>query len=289
MSILLDKDSRVIVQGITGRDGSFHTRRMKAYHTNIVGGVTPGKEGKDLDGIPVFNSVEKAVKETEADISVIFVPAHRAADAVFEAAGSGISLIVVISEGIPVLDMAKIIPYLIKCNARMIGPNSPGMISPEIGSLGIFPTSIVKKGSIGVISRSGTLTYEIVHNLSLSGLGQSTCVGVGGDQIIGMRFIDYLELFEKDPQTEAVVLIGEIGGTDEQEAARYINRNMTKPVVSFIAGKTAPPGKRMGHAGAIISGGDNTAQAKIQILQDNQIKVINEPGEIGDAVRALLS
>ncbi len=289
MSILLEKESRVIVQGITGRDGSFHARRMKAYNTSIVGGVTPGKEGESLDGIPVFNSVEKAVRETGADISVIFVPARRAADAVFEAAGSGIKLVVVISEGIPVLDVARIIPYLEKYGARMIGPNSPGMISPGIGSLGIFPTNIVEKGCVGVISRSGTLTYEIVYNLTVQGYGQSTCIGVGGDQIIGMRFIDYLKLFEEDPQTEAVVLIGEIGGTDEQEAARYIRENMSKPVVSFIAGKTAPPGKRMGHAGAIISGGDNTAQAKIQILQENGITVINEPEEIGEAVGNLLS
>lgn len=289
MSILLNKDSKVIVQGITGRDGSFHTKRMKGYYTNIVGGVTPGKEGMEIEGIPVFNTVDKAVKETGADISVIFVPARYAADAVFEAAGSGIKLIVVISEGIPVLDVARIIPYLKKNNARMIGPNCPGLICPEIGSLGIFPTNIVKKGSIGVISRSGTLTYEIVYNLTISGYGQTSCIGVGGDQIIGMRFIDYLKLFENDAETEAIVLIGEIGGTDEQEAARYIKDYMKKPVISFIAGKTAPPGKRMGHAGAIVSGGDNTAQAKIEFLMHNGITVINEPEEIGHTMKKVLS
>lgn len=285
MSILLNEESKVIVQGITGRDGSFHTKRMKNYHTNILAGITPGKEGSNVEGIPVYNTVKKAVEVTGADISVIFVPARRAADAIFEAAGSGIKLVVVISEGIPVLDIARIIPYLKKNNARMIGPNCPGLICPDKGSLGIFPTNIVKKGNVGVISRSGTLTYEVVHHLTINGFGQSTCIGVGGDQIIGMRFIDYLKLFQEDEETEAIVLIGEIGGTDEQDAAYFIRDNISKPVISFIAGKTAPPGKRMGHAGAIISGGDNTAQAKIDILEKNGIVVINEPEEIGIAMK----
>jgi len=288
MSILLNSNSKIIVQGITGRDGSFHAQRMKQYGTQVVGGVTPGKGGQDVAGIPVFHTVEQAVARTGANVSVIFVPARFAADAVCEAAAHGIKLIVAVSEGIPTQDMARVLPFVKERGARLIGPNSPGLIVPGIGSVGIFPYTIVTPGSVGVISRSGTLTYELIHHLTAAGIGQSCCVGVGGDQIIGMRFTDYLELFERDDQTRAVVMIGEIGGTDEQDAARYIREHLSKPVVGFIAGKTAPPGKRMGHAGAIISGGDATAFAKVQILEANGIHVINEPEEIGQAISSVI-
>mgnify|MGYP001083794782 CR=1 FL=1 len=256
MGVLVSKDSRVLVQGITGRDGSFHTGLMKEYGTNIVAGVTPGKGGIKEKGIPVFDTVIEAVKETGANVSVIFVPARFATDAILEAADAGIELIVAISEGIPVMDMVKTMRFIKDKKARIIGPNCPGVITPGESKVGILPSSIFKKGRVGVVSRSGTLTYEIVSHITSAGFGQSTAVGIGGDPIIGTRFIDMLELFRDDGQTEAVVLIGEIGGSDEEDAAKYISEtDYPKPVYSFIAGRTAPKGKRMGHAGAIISGG----------------------------------
>lgn len=289
MSILMDENTRVIVQGITGRDGAFHTKQMLEYGTKIVGGTTPGKGGEKVHGVPVFNTVEQAVKMTGANASVLFVPAKFATDAIYESAGNGIKLIIAISEGIPTMDIAKILPYLKTCNCKMIGPNCPGIIVPGIGKIGIFPTQIFQKGNVGIVSRSGTLTYEIVYNLTINGLGQSACIGMGGDSIIGMKFKDYLELFEQDDETDAVVMIGEIGGTDEQDAAEYIKKHFSKPVVAFIAGKSAPPGKRMGHAGAIISGGDATAETKIKVLKHAGVTVINEPEEIGKAVRKILA
>lgn len=288
MGILLDRDTKVLVQGITGRDGAFHTSRMLEYGTKIVAGVTPGKGGQFVHGVPVFDTVPEAVESTGANTSILFVPARFAMDAILESAGSGIKLIVAITEGVPAMDVARALPYLERNGCRVIGPNCPGIISPGLASIGIFPTRIFKPGSIGVISRSGTLTYEIVNDLTMNGLGQSTCIGLGGDPIVGMKFVDYLRMFKDDPQTRAVVMVGEIGGTDEQEAARYISKEFNKPVIGFIAGKTAPPGKRMGHAGAIISGGDATAETKILALENAGVTVINEPGEVAAAVAKVL-
>jgi succinyl-CoA synthetase alpha subunit len=277
---LVDKKTKVVVQGITGRDGSFHAKQMKAYGTNVVAGVTPGKGGEKVDGIPVFDSVKEAVAKTGANTSVIYVPSRFAVDAIYEAADAGTGLIVCISEGIPALDMLKVYNYLKTTRTRLVGPNSPGVITPGVAKVGIMPGHIHMKGPVGVVSRSGTLTYEVVYHLTQNGLGQSTCIGIGGDQIIGTNFIDCLSMFEEDPQTNAVVLIGEIGGTDEEEAAEYIKKRMKKPVVAFVAGMTAPPGKRMGHAGAIISGGSGTAAEKIAAFEKAGIRVAKTPAEV---------
>jgi succinyl-CoA synthetase alpha subunit len=282
MGVLVSKDSRVLVQGITGRDGSFHTHFMKEYGTNIVGGVTPGKGGMEVEGILVFNTVEEAVEETKANVSCIFVPARFASSAIFEAVDSGIDLIVVITEGIPVKDMVSIMRFLEDRGSRLIGPNCPGIITPGECKVGILPTAVFKKGNVGVVSRSGTLTYEIVEIITDAGFGQSTALGIGGDPVIGTRFVDMLELYKDDEETEAVVLIGEIGGSDEEIAANYIKENnYPLPVFSFIAGRTAPPGKRMGHAGAIISGGSGTAEEKIKALNDAGVRVAEIPSDIG--------
>lgn len=288
MSILIDSSTKVCVQGITGRDGSFHTKQMLEYGTNIVAGVTPGKGGEKIEGVPVFNTVKEAVIKTGADTSIIFVPARFAVDALYEAADAGIKLIVTVSEGIPALDMVKAVHFLNEKGARLIGPNSPGLISPGKSKVGILPGQIFKEGSVGVISRSGTLTYEIVSHITNAGIGESTCIGIGGDPIIGLKFIDCLELFNKDDQTKAVVIVGEIGGSDEEETAIYIKENFNKPVVGFIAGLTAPPGKRMGHAGAIVSGGSGTAAEKIKALEGANIPVAREPVEIAKLLRERL-
>jgi len=280
MSILLKAETRVIVQGITGRDGSFHARSMKEYGTRVVGGVTPGKGGETVDGIPVFNTVAEAVERTGADCTVIFVPARFASAALKEAADARIPLIVCITEGIPVLDMVRDVAYVKERGCRLIGPNCPGLISPGAAKVGIMPGRIHATGGIGVISRSGTLTYEVVWALTRAGLGQSTCIGVGGDPVIGTGFMDLLAAFEADPQTTGVALIGEIGGNDEERAAEFIARSMKKPVVSFISGRTAPPEKRMGHAGAIISGGKGGADAKVAALREAGIPVADRPDEI---------
>lgn len=284
MSILIDQNTKVIVQGITGRDGSFHAKQMKAYGTRVVGGVTPGKGGQDLEGTPVFNSVQEAKDKTGCDAAVIYVPAKFAKDAVLEDIAAGIPLIICITEGIPVLDMVEVKKAMRGKNIRLIGPNCPGLISPGKSKIGIMPGHIHKPGPIGVVSRSGTLTYEVVFNLSQQNLGQSSCIGLGGDPIIGMRFTDVLELFQNDPQTKGIVMVGEIGGGDEQTAADYIKKNVTKPVVSFIAGRTAPAGKRMGHAGAIISSGDSTAEAKMATLTNAGVTIVDFPDEIPQAL-----
>ena len=281
MSIFINKDTKLVVQGITGRDGSFHTKQAIEYGTNVVAGVTPGKGGQTFEGsVPIFNTVADAVAEAGVNTSVIFVPAKFAAEAIYEAADAGVDLIVCISEGVPVLDMTGVAPFVKKCGARLIGPNCPGLISPGQSKVGIVPGVICKEGSVGVVSRSGTLTYEIIHQLTTNGLGQSTCIGIGGDPIIGTNFIDCLEAFQADPATESIVMIGEIGGTAEQEAAQYIKDNVTKPVVSFIAGQTAPPGRRMGHAGAIISGSSGTAAEKMEALSAAGIGVMKRPAEV---------
>ena len=272
MSILIDKKTRVMVQGL-GRDGSFHARQMIDYGTNVVCGVHPGKGGQTVETIPVFNSSLDVAGKTGANCSILFVPAAFAADAILEAAHSGVKLIVAVSEGIPVLEMAKALPELDNLGVKLIGPNCPGLISPGRCKVGIMPGGIFEQGGIGVVSRSGTLTYEVVRHLTRAGLGQSTAVGMGGDPIVGLRFIDYLKLYEEDPDTEAVVIVGEIGGTDEEDAATYISENMKKPVVGFIVGRSAPPGKTMGHAGAIVSGGSGTAAAKVEALEKNGIPV----------------
>lgn len=280
MSILIDKSTKLAVQGITGRDGSFHTKQMLEYGTHVVAGVTPGKGGEQVEGVPVFNTVKEAVEQTGVNTSILFVPAKFAIDAIYEAGDAGIRLIVAVSEGIPALDMVKVVAFLDEKGSDLIGPNSPGIISPGKSKVGILPGQIFKQGLIGVISRSGTLTYEIVNHLTNAELGESTCLGIGGDPIIGLKFIDCLELFSKDEQTKGVVLIGEIGGSDEEEAAIYIKENFKKPVVSFIAGLTAPPGKRMGHAGAIVSGGTGTAAEKIKAFESVGVAVAKEPEEV---------
>lgn len=280
MSILIDKSTKLAVQGITGRDGSFHTKQMLEYGTHVVAGVTPGKGGEQVESVPVFNTVKEAVEQTGANTSILFVPAKFAIDAIYEAGDAGIRLIVAVSEGIPALDMVKVVAFLDEKGSDLIGPNSPGIISPGKSKVGILPGQIFKQGLIGVISRSGTLTYEIVNHLTNAELGESTCLGIGGDPIIGLKFIDCLELFSKDEQTKGVVLIGEIGGSDEEEAAVYIKENFKKPVVSFIAGLTAPPGKRMGHAGAIVSGGTGTAAEKIKAFESVGVAVAKEPEEV---------
>jgi len=288
MSILVNKDTKLIVQGITGRDGSFHASKMKAYGTHVAGGVSPGKGGQVVDGIPVFNTVEEAVKATDANTSIIFIPAPLAADAILEASEAGIKLIVAISEGVPTLDMVKITPYLTKNGTKLIGPNCPGLISPDESLVGILPVNIFLKGNIGLMSRSGTLTYEMVNQLTTSGLGQSTCIGIGGDPVSGLYYQELLQLFQDDPETDAIVLIGEIGGDAEERAAHYIREHITKPVVAFIAGQTAPPGKRMGHAGAIISSGGGTAAEKITTFGDIGVPVARTPGEIPELLKKLM-
>lgn len=288
MSILVDKNSRVVVQGFTGREGTFHATHMIEYGTNVVAGVTPGKGGTRHLDRPVFNTVEAAVTNWSANVSVIFVPAAFAADAVLEAASAGIKVIVCITEGIPTLDMVKVKHFLKTTESRMIGPNCPGIITPGEAKVGIMPGKIHQKGRIGVVSRSGTLTYEAVYQISNLGMGQSTAVGIGGDPIIGSNFIDIIELFNQDKETEAIVMIGEIGGSAEEEAAVYIKKYVDKPVISFISGQTAPPGRRMGHAGAIISGGKGTASEKIRILKENGIQVVDTPAEIGITVKRIL-
>ena len=288
MSILIDQDSRVIVQGFTGREGTFHATQMMEYGTRIVGGITPGKGGQIHLEKPVFNTVEEAVRETAANVSVIFVPASFAADAIIEAALAGVALVVCISEGIPVLDMVRVKHFLRTTTSRLIGPNCPGIISPGKCKVGIMPSRIHRPGKVGIISRSGTLTYVAVSQITCENLGQSTGIGIGGDPIIGTNFVEALELFKDDEQTEAVVMIGEIGGTLEEQAAAYIGKNFNKPVVSFIAGQTAPPGRRMGHAGAIISGGSGTAAEKMAVLKKNGVHVVENPAEIGATVKKIL-
>ncbi|PYP55869.1 MAG: succinate--CoA ligase subunit alpha [Gemmatimonadetes bacterium] len=281
MSVFIDKSTRLVIQGITGRDGSFHAKQMMEYGTNVVAGVTPGKGGQTFEGaVPVFNTVAEAVHATEANTSVIYVPAAVAASAIFEAADSGIELIICITEGIPVLDMTRALPFVHERGAHLIGPNCPGLISPGQSKVGIIPGNICTPGKIGVVSRSGTLTYEIVHQLSTHGMGQSTCVGIGGDPLIGTNFVHCLSAFEADPETAAIVMIGEIGGTDEQQAAEFVKEKVKKPVVGFIAGQTAPPGRRMGHAGAIISGSSGTAAEKMAALAKAGISVMKRPADV---------
>lgn len=289
MSILVNKNTKVLVQGITGHHGAFHTEKMLEYGTQVVGGVTPGKGGEKIHGAPVFNSMKEAVEKTKANASVIYVPAKFSAAAIREAAEAGIQLVVCITEGIPALDMAKVKPWLEKKGVRLIGPNCPGVITPGECKIGIMPGYIHKKGNIGVVSRSGTLTYEAVWQLTELGLGQSTCVGIGGDPIIGTSFLDTLKLFQADDETKAVVMIGEIGGSAEEEAAEYIEKYMTKPVVSFIAGANAPEGKRMGHAGAIISGGSGKAEHKIARLKQAGVTVVPSPAVMGVTVQKMLA
>lgn len=289
MSILIGRDSRVVVQGITGRDGSFHARQMKEYGTKIVAGVTPGKGGTELDGIPVFDSMEDAVSRTRANVSVIYVPAALAQDAIYEAVDAEVELAVCITEGVPVRDMMEISAYLKGRETRLIGPNCPGLITPGQCKVGIMPGFIHTPGRIGLVSRSGTLTYEVVWQLTRAGMGQSTCIGIGGDPIVGTRFIDTLALFEADDRTDAIVLIGEIGGSDEEDAALLIEEHITKPVVAFIAGQTAPPGKRMGHAGAIVSGGAGTAQDKMARFERAGVPVAKIPSEIPALLAAALA
>jgi succinyl-CoA synthetase alpha subunit len=290
VSIFIDKSTTVIVQGITGRDGSFHTKQMMEYGTRIVGGVTPGKGGQTFEGkVPIFNTVVDAVRETGANTSVIYVPPMYAADAIMEAADAGISFIVAITEGVPVLDMTKVYPFVRERGARLLGPNCPGLITPGKSKVGIIPGRICTPGNIGVVSRSGTLTYEIVYQLTQAGLGQSTCVGIGGDPINGTNFIDCLAAFEKDLETKVVCMMGEIGGTDEQEAADFVKTKMKKPVVGFIAGQTAPPGRRMGHAGAIISGSAGTAAEKIAAFEAAGMGIAKRPKDFVDLVKQRLS
>jgi len=289
MSILVNKNTKLIVQGITGRDGSFHAGKMKEYGTNVVAGVSPGKGGQHVNDIPVFNTVQEAVQATEGNTSIIFVPAPLAADAILEASEAGIGLVVAISEGVPTLDMVRITPYLKKNGTKLIGSNCPGLISPDESLVGILPANIFLKGDIGLMSRSGTLTYEMVNQLTISGLGQSTCVGIGGDPVAGLYYQELLQLFQDDPETKAIVLIGEIGGDAEERAASYIKENITKPVVAFIAGQSAPPGKRMGHAGAIISSGSGTAEEKILAFEKVGVQVARIPGEIPEILKKLLN
>jgi succinyl-CoA synthetase alpha subunit len=289
VSIFVDQNTRLVVQGITGRDGSFHTKQMMEYGTPVVAGVTPGKGGQKFEGkVPIFNTVAEAVAATGANTSVIYVPARFAADAVFEAADAGVKLVVCISEGVPVLDMTRVWPYLVERGVRLIGPNCPGIITPGVARVGIIPGNICTPGPVGVVSRSGTLTYEVVYQLTRAGIGQTTCVGIGGDPIIGTNFIDCLTAFQADPATRAVVMIGEIGGTDEQQAAEFVRAKMNKPVVGFIAGQTAPPGRRMGHAGAIISGSSGTAAEKIAAFEHAGIAVMKRPADVVPLVKSKL-
>ena len=288
MAVLIDRDTRLIVQGITGREGTFHAKQAQAYGTQVVGGVTPGKGGTIHEGWPVFNTVAEAVRETGATATVIFVPPAFAADAILEAADARLPLAVCITEGIPVLDMMRALAIVRQSTMRLIGPNCPGLITAGQAKAGIIPGHICKEGRVGIVSKSGTLTYEAIHQLTNLGLGQTTCIGIGGDPLIGTTFIDALALFNDDPQTEAVVLIGEIGGSAEQEAAEWIRGNFKKPVVGFIAGQTAPPGRRMGHAGAIISGGTGTAAEKMEALQAAGVQVVKSPADIGSAVQSAL-
>jgi len=286
MSIFIDQQTRLVVQGITGRDGSFHARQMIAYGTTVVAGVTPGKGGQRFDDtVPVFDTVAEAVRETQANTAVIYVPAAVAASAIFEAADAGIPLIVCITEGIPVLDMTRVLPFVHERGARLIGPNCPGLISPGRSKVGIIPGNICRPGRVGVVSRSGTLTYEIIHQLSTQGWGQSTCIGIGGDPLIGTNFIQCLSAFQADAETDAIVMIGEIGGTDEQQAAEFVQQTVTKPVVGFIAGQTAPPGRRMGHAGAIISGSSGTAAEKMAAFARAGIAVMKRPADVVPLLR----
>ncbi len=288
MSILINESTRLIVQGITGRDGSFHTKKMLEYGTKVVGGTTPGKGGTDTLGVPVFNTVADAVKATQANTSIIFVPARFAADAIMEAADAGIALIICISEGVPTLDVVKAHRFVQMKGAMLIGPNCPGLMSPEKSLVGILPGQIFKKGNIGVISRSGTLTYEVVYHLTANGMGQSSAIGMGGDPVVGLYFRELLEMLQNDPDTDAIVMIGEIGGNAEEQAAEYIKKHVTKPVVGFIAGQSAPPGKQMGHAGAIISSGSGTAAEKIAALEAAGVQVANEPSEIPNILKEKL-
>ena len=289
MSVFVDKNTRLLVQGITGRDGSFHAKQMMEYGTNVVAGVTPGKGGQTFENaVPIFNTVEQAVQETGANTSVIYVPPPFAADAMMEAAAAGVKLVVCITEGVPVMDMLRVRPYVIERGARLVGPNCPGLITPGQAKVGIIPGHICTPGNVGVVSRSGTLTYEVVYHLTRAGLGQSTCVGIGGDPINGTGFIDALEAFEHDPDTKVVAMMGEIGGTDEQDAAAFIRERMTKPVVGFIAGQTAPPGRRMGHAGAIISGSSGTAAEKIESFEAAGMGVAKRPIDFVELVRERL-
>ena len=294
MSIFIDNDTKLVVQGITGRDGSFHTRQTMEYGTNVVAGVTPGKGGQTFEGpngetVPIFNAMDEAVAETGANTSVIFVPPAFAAGAILEAADSGVALVVAITEGVPVLDMARAHAFARDKGVRVLGPNCPGLISPGKAKVGILPGQIVAEGPIGLVSRSGTLTYEAVFQLTSAGLGQTTCVGIGGDPLIGTNFIDCLEAFEADPDTKGVVVLGEIGGTDEQDAAAFVSANMSKPVVGFIAGQTAPPGRRMGHAGAIISGSAGTAEEKMKAFEENGIAVAKRPADLVGLIQDALA
>lgn len=289
MSVLIDKNSKILVQGVTGRDGSFHALKMRSYGTNIVGGTSPGKGGQNVEGIPVFNTVAEAVKKTGADTSIIFVPAPFAKDAMFEAADAGIKLIVCITEGVPVMDAVAAQHYIKLKGARLVGPNCPGLISPDKSMVGILPTNIFKKGGTGVISRSGTLTYEIVDSLTKSGFGESTAIGVGGDPVVGLYFEDMLQLFQDDPETDSIVLVGEIGGDAEERAADFIKKNITKPVVAFISGRQAPKGKQMGHAGAIITTGSGTAAEKIAAFEAVGVPVAKETSEIPTLLKQLMN
>jgi succinyl-CoA synthetase alpha subunit len=289
VAVLLDGTTKVMVQGITGKEGAFHTLRNRSYGTQVVAGVTPGKGGQDVEGIPVFDTVADAAEATGATSSLVFVPARFAADAILEAADAGLSLIVCITEGIPILDMARVYNYLRGKGHTLVGPNCPGLISPGKANLGIIPAEITLEGSVGLVSRSGTLTYQIMNELTQRGIGQSTCIGIGGDPIVGTGFVEALTLFQDDPQTETVVLIGEIGGADEERAAAFIQERVTKPVVAYVAGFTAPPGKRMGHAGAIITGSKGTAQAKAEAFEAVGVKVGRNPTEVAELVQALRS
>lgn len=288
MSILVDENTQVLVQGITGNEGMFHTRQMVEYGTKVVAGMTPGKGGQKIDGIPVFNTVSDAVKNTNANTSAIFVPPAFAADAILEACDAGIKTIVCLTEGIPTIDMITVKKYLKERGASLIGPNTPGVISPGKCKIGVMAGYIHKPGNVGIMSRSGTLTYEVVGQLTKRGIGQSTAVGIGGDQIIGLNFVDLMEMFENDPGTESVIMIGEIGGTAEEEAAQFIEKNVSKPVLAFVAGLTAPPGRRMGHAGAIIAGGKGTAREKMEALEKAGVKVVRNPALVGEELEKIL-
>ena len=285
MSILVDKNSKVICQGFTGKQGTYHSEQCMEYGTQIVGGVTPGRGGSEHLGLPVFDTVHEAVAETGADVSMIYVPAPFAADAILEAADAGVKLVVCITEGIPVMDMVRVKAALKDYDCRLIGPNCPGIITPGEAKIGIMPGFIAKPGRVGIVSRSGTLTYEAVYQTTCNGLGQTTCVGIGGDPVRGMNFIDCLEMFEKDDKTEAIIMVGEIGGSDEEAAAEFIKDNVNKPTVAYIAGVTAPPGKRMGHAGAIVSGGKGTAEEKFAALEAAGVATVRSPAELGDAIK----